>query len=870
MSVAGVPCAVYDFEVFAEDWLLTVLDAESEEVYRVWNDPDQAVALVGDLDEAGYAFFGYNSSHYDRWVMLGLARALEPRQVKEVNDYIIGGGEAPWEHPLLKGPFWTFPDVDLMKDTQKGTSLKSIESHMGWDVEESSVPFDIDRALTPEERAETEHYCLSDVRATARLLEMRRDYLETKVAVGERGGLEARRAMSMTNARLTALVLGATRREYGDERDYRYPDALDRSFVPPEALAFFDRVRDPSVPDEELWRSKCELDLRGCPAVLGFGGIHAAREHYSEVAGEGRAILNVDVSSYYPHMMVKLGYASRSMADPGALGDFLQERLEAKAAGDKARAKPLKLVLNGAYGATLADFNDLCDRRQARSVCITGQLLLLELACRSLAECPSMTLIQLNTDGLMCSLAEAEVGAFRSVCAEWEARTGFPLEEDRIECVYQANCNNYVERQLDGSVKVKGGWLTRGVSDQGAWSVNNDARVVPEAVVAWLLDGTPIAETVGACDDPSMFQFTAKASGLFSRVFHETAAGPVDVNRCNRAYAALDPSLGTLYKVRASDGQVSKMPGLPERCLVRNRGQPDMAELDRGFYERLAERRAKEYGKEGDCMAAARTQQANAEAAPANVYAKLARARRMFLEEGVRKSGVNRHLEFEYFELDDLIPPKVRIFDELGLCDAFRIETPEFENEGPGHAVLKVFDAGDPDGATVEFSIPLPETVVVKNRAGENVTNPLQAAGSRITYLRRYLTMLEMDVCEPDETDAGLGEEATKEAKAPAKAAAKAAPKRASAAKPATEARRKETVAALCQPEGQADGKQVAALAACARNLKAKWGAEHPEVAEYIRGVAQETSNFTDISRARCEEVIRELGEMARGFEAVE
>lgn len=79
--------------------------------------------------------------------------------------------------------------------------------------------------------------------------------------------------------------------------------------------------------------------------------------------------------------------------------------MKAKKAGDKKTANALKLVANTSYGAMLngkngISYNDLYDPLMGRSVCITGQLLLLELSMHLVAECPTLKIIQLNTDGI--------------------------------------------------------------------------------------------------------------------------------------------------------------------------------------------------------------------------------------------------------------------------------------------------------------------------------------------------------------------------------------------------------------------------------------------------------------------------------------
>lgn len=149
--------------------------------------------------------------------------------------------------------------------------------------------------------------------------------------------------------------------------------------------------------------------------------------------------------------------------------DTLEERVQAKKAGDKVTANALKLVLNTTYGTMLngkdgVAFNDLYDPLMGRSVCITGQLLLLELSMHLVSECPTLKIIQLNTDGIMVSFDNSDEAKWQEITQEWQDRTGFELEEDFIQKIVQRDVNNYVEVPVgDGKPKVKGGALVRGI-----------------------------------------------------------------------------------------------------------------------------------------------------------------------------------------------------------------------------------------------------------------------------------------------------------------------------------------------------------------------------------------------------------------------
>ena len=266
---------VYDCEVFAYDYLVTLKDKETGRKTRIWNDNEAVKACISEDN----LYIGFNSKHYDQFIVKAICCGFTPQEVKQVNDFIIGGGQG-WDHPMLRPIYFYFNNADIKDDMQMGLSLKAIEGHLGISVKESTVPFDIDRPLTEEERREVEFYCDHDVDTTDRLIDLRSGYLKNKIQVGRLAGLQDTKSIGMTNAKLTAALLGASRQEYSDEREYKYPDNLLKQYIPQEVFDFFDRMYDPNVSDEELFKSKLVIDLEGTPTTIGFGGIHAAIPNY--------------------------------------------------------------------------------------------------------------------------------------------------------------------------------------------------------------------------------------------------------------------------------------------------------------------------------------------------------------------------------------------------------------------------------------------------------------------------------------------------------------------------------------------------------------------------------------------------------------
>jgi len=308
-----------------------------------------------------------------------------------------------------------------------------------------------------------------------------------------------------------------------------------------------------------------------------------------------RVIRNYDVASYYPHLMVLYGYASRSIPSPETFADVLDRRLKAKAEGNKALDDPLKLVLNTTYGASLNKHNDLYDPLMGRSVCVSGQLFLLDLMHGYLEACDTVKIIQTNTDGVLISVDDSELPKIHAVNAEWEARTGFMLKEDKVKKIVQKDVNNYVMVLMDGRVKTKGGYVSYGIDSTGAWKVNNDYVIVKKAIIDYFVKDKPVEETILVCDNIHEFQYIAKAGGKYSHVYHIVNGKKIPVQKVNRVYATKDWRMGTLYKVHAETGRPAKIEGLPTNCIIDNKNELTIEAVDKDHYVQKAKKMIDDY-----------------------------------------------------------------------------------------------------------------------------------------------------------------------------------------------------------------------------------------------------------------------------------
>ena len=591
----------FDTEVLPHDWLFCATNKEKR--VAIHND----TAMLREFLETERPFLcGYNCKHYDNYIIKSILAGGTPEDVKAVNDAIVVDGTQGWEIDMgwVKLP----QSFDLMLDLPTRPSLKMIEGNLKMDICESEVDFNTEFP-TKEQWEELEEYCWHDVEALIPLYKAREDYLNAKETLAEMKGLNVKSALNMTNAKLTALFLGAVPVERTDERDYIYPQNIDRTLIPREVFEFFGRLPNSDIPLDVLFGKEGVEDEDGkvvksrnpyrslsiiiadCPHVLGWGGLHGARSNYVEKSDDKRTILNVDVSSFYPSMMIVNKYLSRNVQNPKDFEDVVKLRLDAKRSGDKKTADALKMVVNTAYGCSNNKYNDMYDPLMAHSICISGQLYLVMLVNTLDAEIGSFRLIQSNTDGIMFSVDNEHVSDVRKLVGDWERITGFVMEETVIESVVQRDVNNYVMREAGGKVKVKGGV----VSDyKGGDFKHNSLSIVCKAVVDNLLDGIPVEKTIGECTDPFAFQMITKAGGTYEKVVHVNGFGEVEVNRTNRVYAGKDERLGAVYKIKA-DGRRDRIANCPEHAIVDNSGILGVDKIDKQWYIDLATKRRDEF-----------------------------------------------------------------------------------------------------------------------------------------------------------------------------------------------------------------------------------------------------------------------------------
>jgi hypothetical protein len=257
----------YDFEVTAYDWLLVLKDYRTRKRIVFHN------AIPNDIqnfiDKHNPIMMGYNNNGYDKYILKAILNGYTPEEVKEVNDHIIGGGNG-WEIDLgyTKVP----TQVDLINCIIPRKSLKELEGNLRMNITESTVDFNIDHKWTKEEYEDMLYYCDHDVDALFPIFDILITRFKAKYVISKLGKMDEEYALSLTDANLTAVLLGAERIEHDDPFGYEYPDVIDKTKIPKQALDYFDDLIEHNDLEYKV-EAPC-LDLKTIDFQLGVGGCH--------------------------------------------------------------------------------------------------------------------------------------------------------------------------------------------------------------------------------------------------------------------------------------------------------------------------------------------------------------------------------------------------------------------------------------------------------------------------------------------------------------------------------------------------------------------------------------------------------------------
>ena len=430
----------------------------TQEESVIHNDTHQLYKLYNDhFDDI---WCGYNNKHYDQYILRAILLGMNPKQI---SDKIIIKHMEGWQisKELARTQMINY---DVMPSDMK--SLKVLEGFRGHNIKETSVPFDIDRKLTPEELEDVIKYCRNDVHETINTFMDQIDQFNAMFGIIKAfPDMVSMRDIGDSEARLTAKVLGCQKTDYNDEFDFYVLPCIDVKkyhavvewfeSCAKEAAALNLNQADDATKRAWYKEKSFTIDVAGVPHTFGFGGMHGAPDDPIHRKG---ALYHVDVNNYYPSFLIAHGMVTRSAMNDNYPKVYITRKnlkdmqLKAKTKDESKHYKkaqlPYKKMLNALSGAMKDKNNPAYDPRNNNIMCINGQLMLLDLI-EHLEIIPEFELVQSNTDGLIVMIPDTDK-AFEmldDICYSWECRMStklcdIRLETDQISEIYQKDVNN--------------------------------------------------------------------------------------------------------------------------------------------------------------------------------------------------------------------------------------------------------------------------------------------------------------------------------------------------------------------------------------------------------------------------------------------
>jgi hypothetical protein len=528
----------YDIEVFSHN-AFVVFKSIDKKLKRVFH--NNFVGLSDFIK--GKTLVGFNNYYYDDKILTYMLDLKTVQQIKELNDAIIGGEDVRFVGKTKFDSFDCFQQIDVSRP-----SLKKIEGNMGRMILESSVPFTINRPLTPEEYDDVLDYCIYDVDTTIDIFKKRlKSYFKPKLSLVDMLGRED--AIKWNTTTISANLL--LKKPLPKWSNIRVPEWM-LDLVPPEV--------------KEMWLTKDKgtltiFDMENA-IQFAFGGLHGAHTSIKKV----KNVKLLDVTSMYPSIIILL----KVLGEQGTAlyKEILDKRIAVKHV-DRILSDALKLILNSVYGNLGNQYSLLFNPNALKSVVIYGQIALYEL-CKRISRFG--TILNINTDGVaFIPHDERYIPAYK----QWEEEFQLGLEEKDFSQFIQKDVNNYIAVNKDGSLICKGGDVNR--FEEDALFKNNNARILDICLVKHLVEGADIYQTLlDNVQNPHLFQYILKAGSTYKGTFDQHGN---QYNNVNRVFASKKEGF-CLYKRRHDDGLV-RFADAPLNMYLWNNDCSELADFEK-------------------------------------------------------------------------------------------------------------------------------------------------------------------------------------------------------------------------------------------------------------------------------------------------
>lgn len=491
-----------------------------------------------------FCVMGFNDELFDLpLIAVALAGAGTDVLSQAAQDLITGGelmeGLRPFElyrKYKVKGIAHEVDHIDLIELTPLGPSLKVCAGRIHARFM-ADLPFQPGKNLSPDQKLILRRYWANDLDNTEGLFLSHKTAIELREILTRDYGVDVRSKSDpqIAEAVLRTEVKKLTGRDRIERAHIRAGEYFH--FNPPGYIKYSSATMQWVL--DFVKRQKFYIDPYGSPLMpvdlegldiniagnvyrMGIGGLHSQEKRTIHHSDENFELSDNDVTSYYPNLMIQQNMYPPHVG-PAFLHSFkriVSRRIDAKRAGDKATAETLKIVANGTFGKTgeRGGHSVVYYPEMMIQTTVSGQLSLLMLIER--LELVGIHVVSANTDGIVIKCPRHLLDVKASIIKQWEAETGLELESKVYKALYSRDVNNYIAIYEKPDTKEKGAWqYAKAIGAYrktlGAYPLkwNPTCDVCCEAVILYLANGVPLAETITAETDIRKFIEVRRVTG---------------------------------------------------------------------------------------------------------------------------------------------------------------------------------------------------------------------------------------------------------------------------------------------------------------------------------------------------------------------
>jgi hypothetical protein len=544
---------IYDIETLKELFLVVVYKPDTDVTYefqvsRWTNQLDAFIRFTEEHDE--HYWVGYNNLRFDSQVVEHVLRNYEHWHEMSGLEIcaIIAQKAADTIHdanydvfPEYKEEWLSLKQLDLFKinhydNKNRRVSLKRLEFEMDFENIEEMPIHHLKENMTKEEVIETIYYCHNDVQATYEFYKITTGDTEHPLYKGNnqvelRQDIYEEFGIHCLNYSDSKIGDEMVKKYYCEQKGIQYSDLPKKglfrtevkvrdciadyvAFQTPELQEFLKRISRERLTMKDDFKES--LEFYGNTYTFAKGGLHTENKPRVFEADDVSSIVDWDVSSYYPAIIINNGKY------PGHLGkEFLtgyktmfEKRLELKPLAKKDKkikgiVGALKLAVNSVYGKSSDMQSWIYDRQLTMFTTITGELSLLMLI--EAYELAGIHVISANTDGVTILVKNASFDTMTAINKWWMDVTQYELERTDYQKIIFSTVNDYLAIKTDGEIKKKGDFLT-----DFELHKNKSARIVPIALERYYVNDIPVADTIR--NHTNIFDFCLRQKA--SKDFH--------------------------------------------------------------------------------------------------------------------------------------------------------------------------------------------------------------------------------------------------------------------------------------------------------------------------------------------------------------